>query len=238
MELLDNSYRMTRFGFSADVAAVCSRNGIDAFEVIEAANHEYPRNSIPFPSIGVSGYCLTKDPYYLDSSGSEIWDKRGFPSTWIAARKAADEQMFESVELITRRLDSLPIEPVAVIAGITYKEDVDDCRLSHGREIAGLLRESGIATKYWDPNSREDVVDGISVERSESCLDDADCVIITVPHREFKEWGETLSRIDKMRTKFIFDGWGIVRSVPKGVHLIGTGKKIRPVSDLIGLVDD
>ena len=57
-KLLDNSYRMTRFGFSADVAAVCSRNGINAFEVIEAANHDYPRNNIPLPSIGVSGRAI------------------------------------------------------------------------------------------------------------------------------------------------------------------------------------
>ena len=40
-KLMDNAYRMTRFGFSSDIALVSSINGIDAFEAIEAANLDY-----------------------------------------------------------------------------------------------------------------------------------------------------------------------------------------------------
>ena len=36
-KLLDNAYRMTRFGFAADVATIAVENGIDAYEAINAA---------------------------------------------------------------------------------------------------------------------------------------------------------------------------------------------------------
>ena len=62
-KLIDNAYRMTRFGFSSDVALVASQYEIDAYEAIRASNLDYKRNDIPLPSVGVSGYCLTKDPH-------------------------------------------------------------------------------------------------------------------------------------------------------------------------------
>jgi UDP-N-acetyl-D-mannosaminuronic acid dehydrogenase len=223
-KLLDNSYRMTRFGFSSDVAAVAWRNGVDAYEAIKAANLDYPRNNIPLPSVGVSGYCLTKDPYYLDSGAANLWVDRGFPSTWIAARMAADHQITEAVSRIEGHLRDLPGKPRVVIAGITYKEDIDDIRLSHGREIARKMVEMDWDVFFWDPVTSENLVDGISVSSENSCIHGADCIIFTVPHREFIAWSHEFSGIDEMRTKLVFDGWGIVKAAPDGVILTGTGR--------------
>ena len=49
-------------------------------------------------------------------------------------------------------------------------------------------------------------------------------LIFTVPHTDFREWAIEMPCIDRMRTKYIFDGWGIVRNVPEGVIVHGTGK--------------
>jgi UDP-N-acetyl-D-mannosaminuronate dehydrogenase len=215
---------MTRFGFSADIAIVSAMNGIDAFEAINAANHDYGRNNVPLPSIGVSGYCLTKDPYYLDIGGGQIWGERGFHSTWISARKAADFQITMAVERISGFLSGLRDNPVIVIAGATYKEDVDDCRLSHGRELADLLSSRGFEIIFWDPMVSEDILDGFPVYKEYECIANTDCLIFTVPHKDFKEWAKEMHGIEKMRTMYIFDGWGIVRNSPEGVIVHGTGK--------------
>lgn len=223
-KLLDNSYRMTRFGFSSDVAAVAWRNGVDAYEAINAANLDYPRNNIPLPSVGVSGYCLTKDPYYLDSGATDLWADRGFPSTWIAARKAADYQISEAVSRVVEQLRDFDGKPRVVVAGVTYKENVDDIRLSHGREIAKLISEMGWEAVFWDPVASDSEVDGLPVIPTSESLNGRDCVIVTVPHDEFVEWGGSMNGVDKMRNKLIFDGWGLVKRPVAGVKVIGTGR--------------
>jgi len=223
-KLLDNSYRMTRFGFAADVASIAVINGIDAYEAINAANSDYPRNNIPLPSIGVSGYCLTKDPYYLDTAAPEIWKNRGFPSTWITARRAADIQIKEAFNRIRQELGGVESK-VIVIGGITYKEDVDDTRLSHGRELVKLFLEAGAEVRIWDPIALDKIILDIEVNKTEECLVLADCLVVTVPHSKFIDWAKHKKGIDKMRKKFIFDGWGIFpRDGDKKIKSKGTGR--------------
>ena len=223
-KLIDNSYRMTRFGFAADIAAVSWRNEIDAYEAIRAANRGYARNNVPLPSVGVSGYCLTKDPFYLDSGGREIWEERGFSSTWITARRAADFQITEAVGRISEYLSDKVDFPKVVVAGVTYKENVDDTRLSHGREIAKSLKSMNYDVTFWDPVTSEYEIDGIVVSPSNECIEGVDCIIFTVPHNEFIEWNREKLSLDSMRTGFIFDGWGIISDAPDFVKLIGTGR--------------
>jgi len=224
-KLLDNAYRMTRFGFSADVAAVAQRTGINAFEAIKAANKGYSRNDIPLPSIGVSGYCLTKDPYYLDSSAQSFWKQRGFPSTWIAARMAADLQTQEAVRILREEFDDSLGDKIIVVAGVTYKEDVDDTRLSHGREIISALSPLCSEVRIWDPLAAEETVDGLPVQRNPSPVIGSDCLLFTVPHGDFVSWSENPKECYQMRTRLIFDGWGIFsdNTELEGVKVIGTG---------------
>ena len=225
-KLLDNAYRMTRFGFSADVASVAWRNGIDAYEAINAANFQYERNNIPLPSIGVSGYCLTKDPYYLDAGASELWTERGFPSTWISARRAADMQIEEAVTRISQELPGGLSGKRVVIAGATYKENIDDIRLSHGREIASKLTDEGARVSFWDPCVSEESIDGFDVSHNEGCLKSSDTLIITVPHKEFIDWAKNPIELEEMGEYLIFDGWGIFSGVEMSslnVRIIGTG---------------
>jgi len=223
-KLLDNSYRMTRFGFAADVAAVAVENEINAYEAIKAANFDYPRNNIPLPSIGVSGYCLTKDPYYLDKAAPDVWKERGFASTWITARKAADLQVDYAFNFIKDHFgDSLNKKSI-LLAGITYKEDVDDSRLSHGRILLQKFLKEGCEISIWDPRTSEDYIEDIKIIRNNPPLD-IDCMIITVPHLEFIKWSNDKKYLDFKRNTLIFDGWGIIEDDGDGrIILSGTGR--------------
>ena len=72
VKLIDNAYRQTLFAFANDLSLLSESLGMNAYELIRIANDSYPRNNIPFPSGGVSGYCLTKDPLYLEEGFREI----------------------------------------------------------------------------------------------------------------------------------------------------------------------
>ena len=226
-KLIDNAYRMTRFGFSSDVALVASQNGINAYEAINASNLDYERNNIPLPSVGVSGYCLTKDPHYLEASGGDIWEKRGFNSTWINARKSADYQLEHAIEEMSRSLGGVSGK-IIVIAGLTYKENVDDTRESHGVHLCNRFLELGAKVRSWEPNLSKIGIQDVENFHDESCLNGADGVIFTVPHKEFIEWKDNPVGVKEMRYGLIFDGWGIIEKeqLPDKISLIGTGKGI------------
>jgi len=249
-KLLDNSYRMTRFGFSSDIAALARANEIDAYEAISAANKDYARNSIPLPSMGVSGYCLTKDPLYLDMAAGDLVKRRGFPTVWMAARRAADDLMITSRDAILASVADIE-NPVIVVGGITYKENVQDVRESHGLALAEELRDAvivattgvdmavGVAVeakttspevRIWDPCLGDCAVGGFQVQADASAvLAGADMLVITVPHSEFVNLAnarETLASIlNLMRSVRIHDGWGIFRTsvLPAGTHYEGCG---------------
>jgi nucleotide sugar dehydrogenase len=229
-KLMDNSWRMTRFGFASDVATLARWNGIDAYEAIQAANRDYPRNAIPLPSVGVSGYCLTKDPRYLEAAGREGFATRGFPSTWMAARRAADHHLEQAVTYICSWLEQNSKQGRVVIAGLTYKEDVADTRESHGIELSRMLQEQGCEVVGWDPQLGDCEESGVQVfAEPEPALEGADMVVFTVPHSDFKALSTDVERLvallSHMRTRAIFDGWGIFRQtpLPPGIHYEGTG---------------
>lgn len=66
-KLMCNTYRDMSFAFSNEVAMICSNYNIDSNKIIKQTNEGYIRASIPQPSPGVGGYCLSKDPYLFSN---------------------------------------------------------------------------------------------------------------------------------------------------------------------------
>lgn len=67
-KLLNNSYRDITFAFANSFALTAKNLNIDSVSLLKAASFNYPRGKIPYPSPGVGGYCLTKDPYIYTAS--------------------------------------------------------------------------------------------------------------------------------------------------------------------------
>lgn len=229
VKLIDNAWRQLTFSFANDIALLCESLGIDVLEVINAANYKYPRNKIPLPSYGVSGYCLTKDPHLLEVDFKPIASIRGFHSVWIHGRKAND-YMIEHVCMLVDMLMSKYRKRnsgVIVIAGLTFKEDVDDFRLSHGIEITKRLKNRHkvrVYDPYYDPNNPYTSIDeSLEICSSlEECLVGADIVIFTVRHREFRELEKRnkILKLAKLMNKppIIIDGWNIFKSLYRNKH--------------------
>ncbi|MCK5342520.1 MAG: nucleotide sugar dehydrogenase, partial [Candidatus Heimdallarchaeota archaeon] len=87
-KLIDNTYRDHIFAFANQLAPLAEKIGVDLCRLIDAVNHGYSRNSVPRPSPGVGGACLSKDPYIL----GEVFRKHRLnPSLVLGARKVNEK---------------------------------------------------------------------------------------------------------------------------------------------------
>ncbi len=71
VKLASNAFRDYSFAFANKLSEVARGYNVDIDEVIHKSNLNYPRSSIPAPSPGVGGPCLTKDPYLFGAQGEE-----------------------------------------------------------------------------------------------------------------------------------------------------------------------
>jgi len=212
IKLIDNSWRNTRFAFANELAFLAEGNDIDVIEAIESANKGYKRNEIPRPG-PVSGYCLGKDPYLLELSFEKISFRRGFNSLWYYGRRANDwlfEKVAEDIEGST-----------VLIAGISFKANIDDFRNSHGIEIINRLSKRGCNILIYDPfldkniytKLPEELAKDLTVYTSfEKALEaHFDTIIIATNHEEFKK--EKFRKIIKglPENVKIIDLWDIYR---------------------------
>jgi UDP-N-acetyl-D-mannosaminuronic acid dehydrogenase len=70
-KLINNTYRDLMFAFANEVALVANKFGVNASQVIEAANHNYKRSNLAYPGPS-GGPCLEKDPWILAESGDSV----------------------------------------------------------------------------------------------------------------------------------------------------------------------
>lgn len=231
IKLMDNSYRQTLFAFANDFALICELQGINAYDLIRAANDSYPRNNIPMPSAGVSGYCLSKDPLYLETSFKEITSERGFPSVWFMARKSNDYMPTHVLDLLKKKFESLGKRlkgKNVLVCGIAYKENTDDIRNSHGLKIANKLQRDGANVFLWDPQVQNPDLDFEIINDPNDVIEILDALIFTIKHDEFVHLGASnniFRMVNKMRTPVVIDGWGLFPylALQKGVHYAGVG---------------
>lgn len=231
IKLMDNSFRQTLFAFANDFALISEKYGTNAHDLIKAANESYPRNNIPLPSAGVSGYCLTKDPLYLETSFKEITTDRGFPSVWLMARKSNDYMPIHVVNLLEKKfenIDKCVTGKNVLVCGIAYKENTDDIRHSHGLEIAEKLSQKGANVYLWDPQVQNCNLDFEQISDPNVLLENLDAMIFTIKHKEFvnlKTNNEIFQMLKKMKNPIIIDGWGIFSHLlhEKDVYYAGIG---------------
>ncbi|MFP4642039.1 MAG: nucleotide sugar dehydrogenase [Chloroflexota bacterium] len=231
VKLMDNAYRVTRFGFANDIAHIAELYQLDAFEIIDAANESYERNNIPYPSCGVGGYCLTKDPLYLEDSFKAA--NRGTQSVWYAAWKSNNRRVEHTANQVADALKIKGIDTEAsriLICGITYKENIDDIRESHGLSLARCLQQRAADISILDPWIYQEEVGFKVYSNAEEAFRGKDAAVFTVPHKEFNEMARSNGQriedlVALMRTPILIDGWGIFRKIRLNNSIIygGTG---------------
>jgi len=190
VKLLENTFRAVNIGLVNEIAQMCHKMDIDAWEVIEAAKTK-PFGFMPFyPGPGLGGHCIPIDPYYLS------WKARqsGFECRFIELAGQVNGAMPEFV--VERIVDALNEARKSVngsrihIYGVAYKRDVGDMRESPALDIIELLARRGADLSYsdpWVPALKEGAHTLQAVPEADGLRARPDCVVICTDHSTF-DW--------------------------------------------------
>ena len=196
VKLADNLWIDLNVALAGELAKLCDALGIDVLEVIEAAN-TLPKGAhhvnILMPSVGVGGYCLTKDPWFVHHLGTvHGLDLR----TPVVSREVNDSMPAYSAEMIDRLLTQAhPYVPRSelkiAILGVAFKNDTGDCRFTPTAGFIGVLSELGYRVEVCDPLVSEADAEkwfGLRLSPSiEDTMRGAHCVAILAAHSVFRE---------------------------------------------------
>jgi nucleotide sugar dehydrogenase len=146
IKITSNAFRDYTFGFSNYLTKVAQSYDLDVNEIIDNANFGYLRNSIPKPSPGVGGPCLSKDPYLLCNSGFTNLD-----SPVYAARKVNESMTQYVYNHLAEKIPSLLTLEILIL-GLAFKgaPETNDMRNSPSIELAELFFKEGKRLFGWD----------------------------------------------------------------------------------------
>ncbi len=192
VKLLENTFRAVNIGMVNELALMCDRMGIDVWEVVKAAATK-PFGFMPFyPGPGLGGHCIPVDPFYLS------WKARqsGFEARFIELAGAVNGAMpHYVVSLVADALNTvrLPMNGSTVLlAGVSYKRDVDDIRESPALDLLHLLKQRGATLSYTDPHvprlpgaTWPGGIDLEHVDVSKAAPGAYDCVVVVTDHSAF-----------------------------------------------------
>lgn len=183
-KILENTFRNINVALANEMAILCSRMGIDIWEVIEAAKTK-PYGFMPFyPGPGLGGHCIPIDPFYLTWKAREY----DYHTRLIDISGEINDYMPEFVvenvmKLLNSQKKALNGANV-LLMGVAYKNDIDDLRESPALKVIENLEKNGALVQYNDPFIPEFKHNGkkYSSVDWEEAIKKADVVIITTNH--------------------------------------------------------
>ncbi|HTY35190.1 nucleotide sugar dehydrogenase, partial [Mycobacterium sp.] len=194
VKLADNLWVDLNVALANELAKVCDRLGMDALQVIEAAN-TMPKGgrdaNILRPSMGVGGYCLTKDPWFVNHLGQSVGLDLAIPRTSRTVNDTMPAYTYGLLgQLLADQGKAIETSKIAVL-GIAFKNNTGDCRLTPTKYVVALLEESGCQLSVhdpWVPDEEAHAVTKIPLSPDiESAVKDADALVVLAGHRQFHQ---------------------------------------------------
>ncbi len=231
VKLLDNSFRYVSFALANEFGLACEELGLDAYEVIEAANWKYPRNQIKLPGAGVGGGCLPKDARML----SFACNQRGLVPRMLRAATETNERMpiriFERIKTFHSQ-NGLPLQGSRIlIMGFAFKgsPEVSDVRHSPTEPLVTLLENHKAIVYGHDPAlSREMIEEMKAFPCNPSSIDNLRCVVVMNNNENFGrvDLRDLAERIT--RPGLVADGWRmldgrLLRDLGVEYYCVGVG---------------
>jgi len=217
-KLMENTYRDVNIALANELAMLCEKLGVNAWDVIKFAN-KHPRVNIHMPGPGVGGHCIAVDPWFIVEKYPET-------ARIIKLSRNTNDGMphyvFNRICELTANIEG---KRKICILGVTYKPNVDDMRESPILELIELLKENGFDYVVVDPHVEYEGSDKRDVYEAAK---DAHLLVLAVNHDEFSEMD--FARLKSvMNTPQVLDtrNFWDVRAVEKSglsYHLLGWGR--------------
>lgn len=179
-KLTENSFRDVNLAFANELSLICSKEGINVWDLIQLANR-HPRVNILQPGAGVGGHCIAVDPWFVVARDEE--NSRLIKT----AREINDHKTDWVIEKIKSRSVDLSnqkgAKPKIACLGLAFKPDIDDLRESPALKIATSLMAQGYEVIAIEPNIERHTF--IELEELDNVLSKEIVLAILVKHKEF-----------------------------------------------------
>lgn len=193
-KVVENTFRAVNIAFANELAKICRHDDMDVYEIIRICNM-HPRVNILQPGPGVGGHCISVDPWFL------VGDYPSLAKVIDESMKTNDgmpDFVLNRIYEIMKENDLTDVSRVGLY-GLTYKENVDDCRESPTLQLLeSQARHLAPGLKVYDPFISQDIVPN-QYHSFDIFLADVDLVVIMVKHDEIKE------NMSKLSGKVILD---------------------------------
>ena len=227
VKLLENTFRAINIGLANEIAIMCEKLGVNAWEVIDAAATK-PFGFMKFtPGPGLGGHCIPIDPYYLSWKLKTL----DYDARFIKLAGEINTQMPKHViELISNALNknqkSISGSKILII-GVAYKKDINDCRESPSLDIIQILNDSGSIISYYDPYVPEINYGKINIQSldklNEQVLNQFDATVVVTNHSEINY------KLISDNSKLIIDTRNVFKNI-KSDKIIRLGQTTRTTS--------
>nr|WP_300005693.1 nucleotide sugar dehydrogenase [Tissierella sp.] len=215
-KMMENTYRDVNIALANELAKICEKTGINAWDVINLAN-KHPRVNLHQPGPGVGGHCLAVDPWFIVEKNPEL-------AHIIKLSRETNEGMPEFVVEKIKTIVKGIKKPKIAILGVTYKPNIDDMRESPIMEIVHLLKEEGVEVSIFEPHVEIEEFKDMSL--LEVCRD-SDLAVLAVNHDAFNDLPfADIKRVMKngniLDTRNFLDGDSL-KSLGFNYYLLGNG---------------
>ena len=147
-KILENTFRLVNIAMINEFTQLCSAQGINVHEVINAAATK-PYGFMPFrPGVGIGGHCIPVDPLYLT-----WWARKGGQIASLVER--SDEIANQMPIYVAERALALAKAKKGalkvLIMGVAYKPGVGDVRETPASALRAALVARGAEVAWVDP---------------------------------------------------------------------------------------
>ena len=147
-KILENTFRLVNIAMINEFTQLCSAQGINVHEVINAAATK-PYGFMPFrPGVGIGGHCIPIDPLYLT-----WWARKGGQVASLVERsdEISNQMPIYVAERALALVKGSTASPNVLIMGVAYKPGVGDVRETPASALRAALVARGAEVAWVDP---------------------------------------------------------------------------------------
>lgn len=208
-KVVENTFRAVNIAFANELAKICRQDDMDVYEIIKICNM-HPRVNILQPGPGVGGHCISVDPWFLVGDYPSLTKVIGES---MAINDSMPDFVLNRIYTIMKENGLTDISRVGLY-GLTYKENVDDCRESPTLQLLeSQERHLAAPLKIYDPFISEDLVEN-QYHDFDKFLNDVDLVVIMVGHNQIRE------NLGKLDGKIVLDTRKVYKTASDKVYYL------------------
>jgi UDP-N-acetyl-D-glucosamine/UDP-N-acetyl-D-galactosamine dehydrogenase len=216
-KIIENTQRDINIALMNELSIIFDKMKINTYEVLEAAGTKW--NFLKFQPGLVGGHCIGVDPYYLTYKAAQL----GYASKIITAGRYINDSMGAYIakhvlQHIILHNGNVRAAKVLVL-GATFKENVTDIRNSKVADVVNNLKSYYLNVDVADvyANSHE-LQHEYGFGLVDTVADNYDAVIVTVPHKPYKDFTDSYFASITQPHALIVDIKGLYRNKISSRH--------------------